>query len=674
MGIPRFFGWVARRQSSQGLFSSSVPDKVDSFYFDLNALLYQVYHRVRNSEDEWSRHSATTVEEMEAYLIDRILETIRDLVRWVAPRKRVYLAIDGVPPRAKMEQQRMRRYKVLWSDPVDKAFQKATEMESATGPSFDPAQWTPGTVFFERFEERVQEWVKSGQAMRGIPREQEVEFTYSGAYHPGEGEHKIMMDILQRGQQSDTVVIYGLDADLLLLCMRAWIQVPNIYLMREDANSQAARMESPVLSCPNQPMQFFWIAIRSFVASFLREVRNAGQEVLRKGIAQDENDTRVHGTPRIVNPDQWSAESCIADAIFLYSLLGNDFLPGQTSLDIGENGLENLWQTYADARLRTGLTCIRFHENGAKWSLDERFLFMFFRRAGSAEIHRLKYLQNQRRTKSQSKSFSHYLWDTMNRQSKHQKSYTKNDLEIRWSNVWGNEYLRSCFEWTDWNHPNAVEQYHMHHFNWKQDHETVHAVHHTVQKKNELMEIRSFVTSTVGQRVCRDYMKTLAFVFQYYWYENPDMKWYYPHHSIPMMNDFCEFIRMTNYLNVTNRMLVPYGPEIWWRNFQLHTLENGKPAPPVCRPLEQLFYVLPPSKWDLVYPGLYADWKKLATGDKRETPMQFELHGTDQYSLMHVHPKLPYYRWQEWMDWLHSHVPEDNTRMKFQPIRRYRIK
>ncbi|EOD21983.1 hypothetical protein EMIHUDRAFT_44839, partial [Emiliania huxleyi CCMP1516] len=111
MGVPSFFRWLAERYplslerlhrpcGSEGEESHAGAGPIDNLYLDLNGIIHPCFH---------PEHGPPPASEDEVFLailayIDRLLEVVR-------PTSLLYLAVDGPAPRAKMNQQRSRRFK-----------------------------------------------------------------------------------------------------------------------------------------------------------------------------------------------------------------------------------------------------------------------------------------------------------------------------------------------------------------------------------------------------------------------------------------------------------------------------------------------------------------------------------------------------------------------------------
>ncbi len=89
--------------SGQLMFSlsSQIPE-FDNLYLDMNGIIHQCSHP--NDEDVHFRIS-------EEKIFADIFHYLEVLFRIIKPRKVFFMAVDGVAPRAKMNQQRGRRFR-----------------------------------------------------------------------------------------------------------------------------------------------------------------------------------------------------------------------------------------------------------------------------------------------------------------------------------------------------------------------------------------------------------------------------------------------------------------------------------------------------------------------------------------------------------------------------------
>jgi len=156
MGVPKFYRWVSERWP---LINEIIQDRVtviseyDNLYLDMNGIIHNCSHP---SDQEGNVHFRLTENEM----FIAVMEYIDKLFYIIRPRKLIYLAIDGVAPRAKMNQQRQRRFRSAkeMQEGIDEAIAKGEKMPSQD--PFDSNCITPGTEFMARLSVQLEYYVR----------------------------------------------------------------------------------------------------------------------------------------------------------------------------------------------------------------------------------------------------------------------------------------------------------------------------------------------------------------------------------------------------------------------------------------------------------------------------------------------------------------------------------
>ncbi|XP_061373067.1 5'-3' exoribonuclease 3-like isoform X3 [Gastrolobium bilobum] len=324
MGVPSFYRWLIEkypRAVENVDIAISNPDFVgfDNLYLDMNGIIHPCFH-----PEDLNSSQPTTFEDV----FRNIFDYIDRLVSIVRPRKLLYLAIDGVAPRAKMNQQRTRRFRTAKDNDIREAeeerLRKHYEME---GKQVLPKQEsevsdsniiTPGTEFMHKLSEALKSYISLRITCDSLWRD--IMVILSDANVPGEGEHKIISYI--RKQRSfpeydpnTSHCLYGLDADLIMLGMAT--HEPYFSILREDVLNQE---QKPQIAA--KPFQFLHIWL-------LREYL--------------EIDMKIEDPPKNFNID---FERIIDDFIFMCFFAGNDFLPHMPSLDIHERAIDLLITVY----------------------------------------------------------------------------------------------------------------------------------------------------------------------------------------------------------------------------------------------------------------------------------------------------------------------------------------
>ena len=97
-------------------------------------------------------------------MFNNIFEYTDKLINIIKPKKLIYMAVDGVAPRAKMNQQRSRRFRAAIEAEEKKAKEieliaqwksKGLKVPELTESSFDTNTITPGTTFMHRLSQAL---------------------------------------------------------------------------------------------------------------------------------------------------------------------------------------------------------------------------------------------------------------------------------------------------------------------------------------------------------------------------------------------------------------------------------------------------------------------------------------------------------------------------------------
>lgn len=301
MGVPKFFAWLMRNyKQKKFIFSKEITEdktvkNIDWFLIDTNCLIHPTCFKILAEESE---KVTINHKSLENKMINAVIEYIEKIVKYVDPKKGVYIAIDGPVCAAKMKQQRQRRFKSYH----DKIFNDKIKEKYNIPKSYfwSNSAISPGTKFMQKLNLKIIEWCKK----------QSIKIIYSSANTPGEGEHKLL-DFIKKNKKHYSYVTYGLDADLVFLMLVT--KSDDVYLLREAQHFDGT-----------QDDKLNYVSIK-----IMRDCIHNSFESEIENISLDKN--------RIVN-----------DFIFLCYFLGNDFLPHLHALDIGQKGIETLIHTYMD--------------------------------------------------------------------------------------------------------------------------------------------------------------------------------------------------------------------------------------------------------------------------------------------------------------------------------------
>ena len=269
-----------------------------NFYLDCNSIIYDSVHNI-----DFNKIQDTDINT----IIHSVLHKIDEYIYLIKPTENVYIAFDGVAPVAKLDQQRCRRYKSAYQNQLQKMIFKDSKPDA-----WNTAAITPGTDFMRQLNEKIKKHFNN-------PNDYHVKNIYlSLADEYGEGEHKLFHFIRSQPDYhaKTSTVIYGLDADLIMLCMNHLPISPSIYLFRETPHFIQN------ISSDLQPNQNYVIDIPELARIITLDMNN-GVEL--SGIQK---------------------QNRIYDYIFLCFFLGNDFMPHFPAINIRTGGVDKMLNAY----------------------------------------------------------------------------------------------------------------------------------------------------------------------------------------------------------------------------------------------------------------------------------------------------------------------------------------
>lgn len=509
MGIPAFFRWLHKKYPSM---VEPFPDNnldaatrqpiwFDNLYLDMNNIIHPCTH----PED---KPPPQTEEEM----FDAIFEYTEKVMAMVKPRELVYLAIDGVAPRAKMNQQRTRRFRAV-QESEEKRIQieeiRAKLREQKIEPdeiktiSFDSNVITPGTEFMTNLSLALQKWINkkiSTEDKTGIWHKN-LTVILSDSSVPGEGEHKIM-DYLRKQRSSNHYnrnlrhCLYGADADLIMLGLAT--HETHFTILREEFK--------PFQPRPCELCRQFGHKLTDCQGT--KSLEAAKDAIIVGGGGPDFVLIKLYVLKEALRKDmdresyvRLEFERFIDDYIFLCFFVGNDFLPHLPSLDIRENAVDRLLRIYHNVNRsywRPGL----YLTNHGQVDLDRCQEILHELGAAENEIFRKRKYNDQR-----------------------YESRLLENKRVKW------EEEHPAGEDFPEPEPGPYDHVRLGDYGWKDRYYST--------KFGFSGHYRD-----IADKITREYVRGLCWVLAYYYEGCPDWQWFYPFHYAPFAEDMRSIMRI----------------------------------------------------------------------------------------------------------------------------------
>lgn len=486
MGIPFYFGEVIAKSPVSRRFqtiTSNIPYSCARMFLDFNSVIHMCSANIVSQPC----NSACSYEQLQKRIFEHIAEYTLKLIQFSNPTELVYIAIDGVAPRAKMVQQRKRRFLSATRNIAIDDFKKKHGIPFI---KWDSNCITPGTQFMTELAQFLNKDFREMVATK-FPHLQHMQV--STADEAGEGEHKMIHYIKAnplKKQASDECnecdVIYGLDADLIMLSLTC--TASNIVLMRESNNF--------IHDKAGQKTPFKYLVI----------------DRLRESIIETFGDGVTHT----------SKEDLVLDYVFLCFFLGNDFIPSLSFLKIQESAVDVLVNTYKAICVEEAQMRI-ISQDGNTYSINIHALEMLLNELRKIEDNMMitthEHFYNL--TVHPPRNFNNIV-NVIKQQSQHITLKEAQTKAVK-------EFMNDIDKFPLRNKPS-------YHFDPRNDTKWRNSYYHYVLGAN---------TPELISDTCKNYIDGLLWTTNYYFNSSAESSWYYKYAYAPCASDLFKHIVST---------------------------------------------------------------------------------------------------------------------------------
>lgn len=298
MGIAYYFSWIIKNHKN--IIQKNNLKNVNNLYIDSNSIIY----------DSINFNNYISTNQFEEFIIDSTIKKLKSIISIFKPNNKIIIAFDGVPPMAKIKQQKNRRYKSWYTSYI-----------LAKQNKWNTSSITPGTNFMEKLNTEIFRHFNSSSL-----ENKNILLLLSDT--PGEGEHKIFQYIRNNSDihTNSNTVIYGMDSDLIMLSLKHLYICNNIYLYRETP--EFIKNIDNSLSSDNE---------------YIINIYNLAEQIYLL-MTQKHEKYEQHEQHKEYNNDLFYKK--INDYILITYLLGNDFMPHFPAINIRHNGITILLDLY----------------------------------------------------------------------------------------------------------------------------------------------------------------------------------------------------------------------------------------------------------------------------------------------------------------------------------------
>lgn len=348
MGIERFFNSLINTNTITNNTTDNVTashhimyEKIqpEYFYIDFNSILYKIateieddlnyllyviiygtegtdQHKITTISDRWNVNIKNmSINKFKEYFTEELIdvksvELVKDQIYYMIDKlinssniKKLMISMDGVPNMGKLLEQRKRRYNTYIISKIKKELYKQNiDQLNPKRKKFEENRYGYNRnkiLAWHDFMQKVSTSLMDDEFLENLKQKYPTleSFLFSGSNVPGEGEKKIMEDVLANSNSNKgTYIIYSPDSDVVILSMILANKLPtsSFYMLHYEQNKKEYTCVS------------INILIDNIYANIVKKITKT--------------------LPNKIN--------VINDLSLLFTMFGNDFLPKIESIDV----------------------------------------------------------------------------------------------------------------------------------------------------------------------------------------------------------------------------------------------------------------------------------------------------------------------------------------------------
>ena len=508
MGVPTLFKKIINNKHYKNIHKGirNGQTNCDYFFMDYNGIVYNAYENIKKDIEE-NDYSKNKIEEL---VIEEVINITKDLIcNVVRPKKLTYIALDGPAPRAKMVQQRSRRFKAVIEKKFIKELKEKFKMNQEKESWDRSANISPGTEFMEKLSNRI---IKAMKEKTFQQHNLNMKIIFNNGNTPGEGEHKFLHLLrnmrTMESKKYDKIYLYGRDADLIILavCTHKF----NIHIIREIALENDRYLNEMY-----DGYKYLELNIDNLKDGFYNDL-------IRKDSYKEKEGIVITKKSKI---------SLLNDYIFLTFLAGNDFVLSLPFLKIKKDALSKIINIYQDIKDDFPDYLVKFDfRKDKKASINIDFLKKIFEKGFEKEDEWMK--------KDIQDEIDKYLNGYIPPQTKELES-KMSEYEII-KNRYTHLHVASP------NHP-LYEQYQ------KDIRELDYNEEYSKWRLNYYNYFLGEDTEEILNPCIENYLESLYFTLNYYFVGCPSWSWHYKFRIAPLLGDVYQYLEKYNNIEKFNK-------------------------------------------------------------------------------------------------------------------------